>query len=203
MTKVLPGAIRPEVSADPAASAGLPLGDGLTAQREPGSSQSPLPTPAAEPVLPIAVVGAHLSGLALNSQLLERRGVLRERTRSAASYRLYALPGTVPPKPGMLRVAEGGCSIELEVWDLPLAEVGSFLALIAPPLGLGSVELADGRFVHGFVCEPWALAGARDISDFGGWRAYLASLGPGAPSGAAPQSAAAPAAPSPSRPPSP
>lgn len=182
MTKVSPGAIRREVPANQAASAGLALGDGLAAQRQPDSSQSPLPIPAAEPVLPLAVVGAHLSGLALNSQLLERRGVLRERTRSAASYRLYALPGTVPPKPGMLRVAEGGCSIELEVWDLPLAEVGSFLALIAPPLGLGSLELADGRFVHGFVCEPWALKGARDISDFGGWRAYLASLGPGAPS---------------------
>jgi len=88
------------------------------------------------------------------------------------------LPGTVPPKPGLARVAAGeaGTAIEVEVYELPQAAVGSFLALIPAPLGLGSVELADGRWVHGFICEPWALAGAPDISAFGGWRAYLASL---------------------------
>jgi allophanate hydrolase len=135
-----------------------------------------LPMPAVQPTLPIAVVGAHLSGLPLNGQLLERGAVLREATRTAPHYRLYALPGTQPPKPGLQRVAEGGSAIELEVWDMPLAAVGSFLALIPPPLGLGSVQLVDGRHVHGFLCEAHALTGARDISHHGGWRAYLSTL---------------------------
>jgi allophanate hydrolase len=74
------------------------------------------------------------------------------------------------------RCAAGGSAIEVELWDLPLAEVGSFLALVPAPLCLGSLELADGRVVHGFLCEAHALATARDISHFGGWRAYLASL---------------------------
>ena len=141
-----------------------------------GSTQVSLPQPASTPTLPIAVVGAHLSGLPLNGQLLERGARLRERTRTAPKYRLYALPGTQPPKPGLLRCAEGGAAIELEVWDMPLAEAGAFLARVPPPLCLGSVELADGCFVHGFLCEAHALAAARDISAFGGWRAYLASL---------------------------
>jgi allophanate hydrolase len=84
----------------------------------------------------------------------------------------------VPPKPGLLRVASGGGSIAVEVWDVPLAAVGSFLALIPQPLGLGSLSLADGSSVHGFICEAHALAGAKDITSFGGWRAYLASLKP-------------------------
>jgi len=134
--------------------------------------------PAAAPSLLLAVVGAHLEGLPLHGQLQERGARLQARTRTAAHYRLCALPGTVPPKPGLARVAAGeaGTAIEVEVYELPQAAVGSFLALIPAPLGLGSVELADGRWVHGFICEPWALAGAPDISAFGGWRAYLASL---------------------------
>ena len=139
--------------------------------------EAPLPhRPAAAPSLAIAVVGAHLSGLPLNGQLRERGAVLREATTTAPAYRLYALPGTTPPKPGLQRSSGGGAAIAVEVWDMPLAAVGSFLALIPPPLGLGSLELADGRFVHGFVCEAHALAGARDITAFGGWRAYLESL---------------------------
>ena len=133
------------------------------------------PWPAGEPVLPLAVVGAHLSGLPLNAQLLERGARLRQRTHTAPHYRLYALPGTTPPKPGLLRVPGDGRAIEIEVWDLPLAQVGSFLALVPSPLGLGTVELDDGSAVHGFLCEPHALDGARDISRFGGWRGYLAS----------------------------
>ena len=97
-------------------------------------------------------------------------------TRTAPCYRLYALPGTVPPKPGMQRVSEGGASIELEVWALPQAEVGSFLALIPAPLGLGSLLLEDGTTVHGFLCEAHALQGAQDITGFGGWRAYMKSV---------------------------
>jgi allophanate hydrolase len=136
----------------------------------------PQPQPATVATLPIAVVGAHLSGLPLNGQLLERGARLRERTRTAPHYRLFALPGTRPPKPGLQRCSEGGNAIELEVWDLPLAEAGSFLALVPSPLCLGSLELADGSVVHGFLCEAHALATAQDISHFGGWRAYLASL---------------------------
>ncbi len=135
-------------------------------------------TPAAAPTLALAVVGAHLQGLPLHSQLVERGCRLLARTRSAPAYRLHALPGTVPPKPGLARVAAGeaGAAIELEVYEMPLAEVGSFLALIPPPLGLGSVELENGQWVKGFICEPAALASAPDISAHGGWRAYMASL---------------------------
>ncbi|MGV8824737.1 allophanate hydrolase [Methylibium petroleiphilum] len=136
------------------------------------------PLPAVEPTLSLAVVGAHLSGLPLNGQLTERGASLLEATTTAPRYRLHALPGTTPPKPGLVRVAAGdaGHAIAVEVWALPQRAVGSFLALIPPPLGLGSIELADGRWVHGFLCESHALAGAPDVSAFGGWRAYAASL---------------------------
>ena len=139
--------------------------------------------PASVPTLPIAVVGAHLSGLPLNHQLVERGAVLREATHTAAQYRLYALPNATPPKPGLMRVSgyECGAAIAVEVWEMPLDAVGSFLALIPPPLGLGSVELADGRWVHGFVCEAHALAHARDVTAFGGWRAFVLAGSAGAP----------------------
>ncbi|MGD9833497.1 MAG: allophanate hydrolase [Piscinibacter sp.] len=152
----------------------LPLG-ATHAQRELPSAV-PAAWPAHAPVLPIAVVGAHLSGLPLNGQLLERGAVLLEATSTAPRYRLHALPGTVPPKPGLVRDEADGHAIALEVWAMPQAAVGSFLALIPAPLGLGSIELADGRRVHGFLCEAHAVADAPDVSAFGGWRAYLASL---------------------------
>ncbi len=133
-------------------------------------------SPATTPTLPLVVVGAHLSGLPLNGQLTERGARLRQATRTAAHYRLYALPGTVPPKPGLLRVNDGGAAIDVEVWDMPLAAVGSFLALVPQPLSLGSITLASGEVAHGFLCEPAALAGATDITAGGGWRAYLQSL---------------------------
>lgn len=154
------------------AAVDLPLG--ATGARRP--LMAPLRAPATEATLTLAVVGAHLSGLPLNAQLTERGTRLLEATHTAARYRLFALPGSTPPKPGLLRAAEGGASIAVELWAMPMRQVGSFLALIPPPLGLGSLELTDGRWVHGFVCEAHALAAARDISDFGGWRAYLASL---------------------------
>ena len=150
-----------------------------------GATGVPLPEPRAIPglaapdagTLSIAVVGAHLSGMPLNSQLTERGATLLRATTTSPFYRLYALPGTVPPKPGLQRVVEGneGAAIALEVWAVPLAQVGSFLALIPPPLGLGSVELADGSWVKGFICEGHALAGAQDVTLHGGWRAYVAS----------------------------
>jgi allophanate hydrolase len=142
----------------------------------PGSG-APLawPAPAVRPTLPVAVVGAHLSGLPLNAQLTERGAVLRERTKTAPVYRLYELPGTQPRKPGLVRSGPGGHAIEVEVWELPQEAVGSFLALVPSPLGLGSIELADGSRVHGFLCESVALAGATEISRHGGWRAWLAA----------------------------
>ncbi len=132
------------------------------------------PWPASRKTLPLVVVGAHLAGLPLNQQLAERGAVLRAATRTAPHYRLYALPDTSPPKPGLERVPEGGAAIEVEVWEMPSEAVGSFLALVSAPLGLGSIELADGSRAHGFLCETHALAAAEDITAHGGWRAYLA-----------------------------
>ena len=131
--------------------------------------------PQTEPALPIAVVGAHLSGLPLNTQLVERGATLVETTTTAPRYRLHALAGTVPAKPGLVRDSAAGHAIAVEVWAMPMQRVGDFLALIPPPLGLGSIELADGRTVHGFLCENDALVDSPDISSYGGWRAYLAS----------------------------
>ncbi len=128
-----------------------------------------------EPTVQVAVVGAHLDGQPLNWQLLERGARKREGTTTSANYALSALPDTVPPKPGLARVAGGGRMIEVEVWEMPLRRFGEFVAEVPPPLAIGSVELQDGRWVKGFVCEPAALTGATDISHFGGWRAYLAS----------------------------
>ena len=129
------------------------------------------------PRIKIVVCGAHLSGLPLNAQLTERGGYRVAATTSAARYRLYALAGGPPFRPGMVRDETGGSAIEVEVWSLPLAQLGSFMAGIPAPLGIGTVELADGSWEKGFICEPYALASARDISAFGGWRAYLASKG--------------------------
>jgi allophanate hydrolase len=133
--------------------------------------------PRCEPSVAIAVVGAHLEGQPLHGQLIERRARCVARTRTAPSYRLHALPNTAPPKPGLARVTDHeGHAIEVEVYEMPAQHVGSFLALIPAPLGLGSIELEDGRWVKGFICEPHALRGARDISAFGGWRGYLKSI---------------------------
>ena len=122
-----------------------------------------------------------MSGLPLNDDLLALGATLSEPTRTAPDYRLYALPGTSPSRPGLVRVGEGqGAAIEVEVWDLPSAKVGSLLSGIAAPLGIGTVLLADGRRVHGFLCEACAAAKADDITEFGGWRAYVAAQRPGA-----------------------
>jgi len=151
---------------------GLPLG----ATREPLPPMQELPLVAAAPTVQVAVVGAHLSGMPLNGQLTERGARLVSATHTSPDYRLYALPGTVPPKPGLLRVTAGeGAAIAIEIWEMPLAHYGSFVALIPAPLGIGSLALADGRSVQGFLCEALALAGAEDVTAFGGWRAYIAS----------------------------
>lgn len=124
----------------------------------------------------LAVVGAHLTGMPLNHQLTSRDAVFVERCRTASTYQLYALANTTPPKPGLVKAVTTGAPIEVELWDVPVEHFGSFVAEIPPPLGIGSLELEDGRVVKGFICEPIGLHGARDITAFGGWRAYLASL---------------------------
>jgi allophanate hydrolase len=124
----------------------------------------------------LVVCGAHLDGLVLNWQLKQRGGRLIEATHSSADYQLYALAGGPPLRPGMLRVTQGGRAIAVEVWELPSSEVGSFLTGIPAPLGLGKVQLADGRWETGFICEPCGIEGAVNISHFGGWRAFLSSL---------------------------
>ena len=122
----------------------------------------------------IAVVGAHLSGMVLNGELKALGGRLLEAASTAPDYKLYAL-ATTPPKPGMLRVAAGaGSSIAVEVWALSAAAFGKFVAAIPPPLSIGTVRLADGRGVKGFIVEPADIDGARDISAYGGWRAFMA-----------------------------
>ena len=145
-----------------------------------GATGAALPAVAAAPKLPsaqvrVAVCGAHLAGLPLNAQLTSRGARLVATTHSAPHYKFYALPGSALQKPGMVRVKQGGSAVALEVWEMPISEFGSFVAGIPPPLGIGTLTLADGTTVQGFVCEAAALEGAEDITAFGGWRAYLAS----------------------------
>ncbi|WP_316182037.1 allophanate hydrolase [Bradyrhizobium sp. SZCCHNRI1009] len=141
-----------------------------------------IPLPPLAPVSPslhgdeiaIVVVGAHLSGMALNHELTSLGGRLLEATTTAPDYKLYAL-STTPPKPGMLRIDDGkGSAMAVEIWALSAAGFGQFVNLIPPPLSIGTIRLADGRTAKGFLVEPAALGGARDISEFGGWRAYMA-----------------------------
>jgi allophanate hydrolase len=112
----------------------------------------------------------------LNGQLLERGARLLAAPRRRPTTGCSHCPAPTPPKPGLLRVAAGtGAQIAVEVWEMPMAHYGSFVALIPAPLGIGSLSLADGSTVQGFICEPQALQGALDISHLGGWRAYIAA----------------------------
>lgn len=136
---------------------------------EPGASSG---------VVRVAVVGAHLSGEPLNWQLAQRGGRFVAATTTAPAYRLYALSAAASggvAKPGLVRVPDGGASIAVEIWEMPVDAYGSFVAGIADPLGIGTLTLADGARVQGFLCESAALDGAQDITHFGGWRAYRAS----------------------------
>ena len=125
----------------------------------------------------VAVCGAHLSGLPLNPQLTSRNGRLVASTTTSPDYKLYALPGTPPLRPGLVHVDknERGSAIEVEVWELPASEFGSFVAGIPAPLGIGTITLASGESVQGFLCEGYTVADAKDISQFGGWRRYMQS----------------------------
>jgi allophanate hydrolase len=123
----------------------------------------------------IAVCGAHLSGLPLNHQLVERGARLIKATHTSPNYRLFALPGTTPPKPGLVRVLTDGAALPVEIWELPLAAYGDFVSHVPAPLGIGTLTLESGESVQGFLCETAATQGARDITALGGWRAFLTS----------------------------
>jgi len=133
-----------------------------------------------DPVLPgtltLAVAGAHMSGLPLNGQLTERGARLIGRARTDTTYRLYALPGAEVRRPGLVHVGADGASIELELWSIAPAALGELLRDVPAPLGIGRVQLNDGSEVHGFICEAHAAAEAHDITEHGGWRAYLAAV---------------------------
>ena len=123
----------------------------------------------------IGVVGAHLSGMPLNPQLTSAGGVLLRATRTAPDYRMFVLPDTTPAKPGVIRdPGFVGPGLEIEVWGLPAAAAGAFMAAIPAPLGIGKVRLADGSEVSAFLCEAHAVAGAREITASGSWRAHVA-----------------------------
>ena len=125
----------------------------------------------------IGVVGAHLSGMPLNHQLTEAGGTLLRRCRTAPDYRLYELPDTTPRKPGLVREPGfQGPGIEVELWSLPAAAIGQFVARIPAPLGVGKWRLDDGSEATGFLCEPYALTQAIEVTHYGGWRAYLAEI---------------------------
>ena len=121
----------------------------------------------------LAAAGAHMSGLPLNWQLLERGGRLLEKTRTAPGYRLLALPGGPPKRPALVPEPGGTAQIEIELWDLPLERIGDLLALVPAPLAFGRLTTEDGRELTGFVGAAGAEAGAEDVTSFGSWRAYL------------------------------
>jgi allophanate hydrolase len=157
------------------------IGDGLHrsldlrlgATTQPLAETKPVTPSAATGRIAVAVVGAHLSGQPLNSQLQERNARLIKTTRTASGYSFYALPGTVPAKPGLIFDGRGAGNIEVEVWEMDEAAFGSFVALIPPPLGIGTLTLADGSLVKSFICEGYAIEGAIDITAYGGWRAWV------------------------------
>lgn len=140
-----------------------------------GALEDPLGSPALEAsagTIEVLVCGAHLTGLPLNHQLTSRHAVLAETTETADCYRMYLLAGGPPLRPGMIRDSEG-TRLPVEIWRVPADQFGSFVAGIPAPLGIGKVELADGRWVSGFICEPIGLEGAEEITHLGGWRAFM------------------------------
>ncbi len=121
----------------------------------------------------IVVCGAHMTGLVLNHELIERGGTKVQSTKTLPEYRLFALAGGPPMRPGLLRVPQQGVAIDVEVWQLPLAAWGDFVAYIPSPLGIGTIRLEQGDMLPGFLCEWIATLDALDISEYGGWRAWL------------------------------
>ncbi|MBV8215596.1 MAG: allophanate hydrolase, partial [Verrucomicrobia bacterium] len=151
---------------------------GATSAAYPDTSPERSRPPAWPQGVRLAVVGAHLTGEPLNYQLTDLRARLIESTKTAPIYRLFALEGTSPPKPGLIRVgSENGSSIDVEVWDIPVDEFGKFFQNVPSPLVVGTIQLENGQQVKGFLCEGIAANGATDITEFGGWKNYLKTLG--------------------------
>jgi allophanate hydrolase len=144
---------------------------GIASVLEGGARPAPSPRPGE---IALAVVGAHLTGMPLNHELTSRNATFLEATQTSPDYRLYALSGTKPPKPGLLRVAEGaGEPIAIEIWSMPVDAYGSFVAGIPAPLGIGTLRVKDGRQVQGFVVEAEAVKDATDITAYRSWRAFM------------------------------
>jgi len=122
----------------------------------------------------LVVCGAHLDGLALNWQLKERGATLKQKTGSKKAYRMYVIEGEIE-RPAMVRDDKAGSEIDIEIWTLPKLEFGSFVANIPAPLGIGKVETSDGQNLPGFICEDYAVEGAKEITELGGWRQYLSA----------------------------
>lgn len=129
-------------------------------------------------MIKVALCGAHMQGLPLNPQLTALGGELVIATQTSPDYKLFKLPDFIPERPGLIRVKQGGTSIALEVWQLPIENYGKLVAAVPAPLGFGTLTLIDGTQVQGFLCEAYATEGALDISALGGWRGYLRSLLP-------------------------
>jgi allophanate hydrolase len=153
------------------ADTGLALG----ALKEPQPALAPINARLMASEVAVAVVGAHLSGLALNGELRALNGRLLMQAKSAPDYRMYLIDAAPPERPGLLRVKDGqGAAIDVEVWALPAEKFARFVDAVPPPLSIGTIRLSNGSRVKGFLLEAAAADGARDISSFGGWRAFIA-----------------------------
>lgn len=151
----------------------LGLGLGAIDEPLPASKTNKITFPG---MIEVVVCGAHLQGLPLNWQLTERGATLLEQTQTAAKYRMYALPGGPPHRPGLIRDEQNGAAIDAEIWTIPKEQFGSFVANIPAPLGIGKLELQDGRWLPGFICEAYAISNAEDITHLGSWKKYLATM---------------------------
>ncbi|NDC86685.1 MAG: hypothetical protein EB088_13815 [Betaproteobacteria bacterium] len=152
---------------------GLTLGATDEALPESATTLEPF-LEASDPSVRIAVVGAHLRGMPLNGQLTACQARFIRESSTSNAYRLYALADTVPPKPGLIRVPPGtGACIAIEIWEMPLSSYGSFVSQIPSPLGVGQISTRDNELIQGFLCESLAIEGSKDITAYGGWKAYL------------------------------
>lgn len=151
----------------------FPLTIGALDVKQPALSDTPVANPASTDIV---VCGAHLSNMPLNWQLTERGATLKAVTTTSDQYRLYRLPGDNPIRPALVCDQQNGHAIHVEVWSMPTRQLGSFVAAIPSPLGIGKVTLASGSTCSGFICEHGALTGAEEVTGFGGWPSYLASL---------------------------
>lgn len=127
-------------------------------------------------MIKVAVCGAHMSGLPLNPQLTALGGEFVSATSTSADYQLFKLNGFTPARPGLLRMLKNGNAIALEIWQLPIENYGKLVASVPSPLSFGTLKLADGSTVQGFLCEAYATLDAIDISHLGGWRNYLGTI---------------------------